>query len=169
MDIPGARALHHGLEPVLEERSDPHDEPPVVSVQALVATALLLKSGRDVTIAGPSNLIPSTLVKGQEKPDVPHVSTPAHSRRGSHETSAATDANADAEDVLSRALALAASLQRDAVLLRAELNLELWLNRENVKHVGRLHEEHVLSRNAEVERQALVRLHFLDRLPVDTN
>jgi len=39
--------------------------------------------------------------------------------------------------------------------LKNELNFELWLSRENVQHVGRLYQERILSKNAEVERQGL--------------
>ncbi|KAJ7273587.1 hypothetical protein B0H12DRAFT_1090097 [Mycena haematopus] len=46
-------------------------------------------------------------------------------------------------------------LQREVLLLRNELNFELWLSRENVKHVGRLYQDRILSRDAEVERQGL--------------
>ncbi|TRM61869.1 hypothetical protein BD626DRAFT_500788 [Schizophyllum amplum] len=48
-----------------------------------------------------------------------------------------------------------ASLQREVVLLRNELNFELWLSRENVKHIGRLYQDRTLYRSAETERQAL--------------
>ena len=47
-------------------------------------------------------------------------------------------------------------LQREVLLLKNDLNLELWTSRENVKHIGRLYKERVLSRNEEVERQNLV-------------
>lgn len=47
-------------------------------------------------------------------------------------------------------------LQREVLLLKNDLNLELWTARENVKHIGRLYKERVLSRNEEVERQSLV-------------
>ena len=51
-----------------------------------------------------------------------------------------------------------AGLQREILLLKNDLNLELWSVRENVTHIGRLYKERVLSRNEEVERQGLVRL-----------
>ena len=50
-----------------------------------------------------------------------------------------------------------AGLQREILLLKNDLNLELWTARENVTHIGRLYKERVLSRNEEVERQGLVR------------
>ena len=53
------------------------------------------------------------------------------------------------------ALAIA-GLQREVLMLRCELNFELWMARENVKHIGRLYQDRVVSRTAEVERQGLV-------------
>lgn len=50
-----------------------------------------------------------------------------------------------------------AGLQREVLLLRNELNFELWIQRENVKHVGRLYQDRILMKNAEAERQGLVR------------
>jgi hypothetical protein len=47
-------------------------------------------------------------------------------------------------------------LQREVLLLRNELNFESWLARENVRQIGRLFEQRIMSRNAEVERQNLV-------------
>jgi hypothetical protein len=55
-------------------------------------------------------------------------------------------------------------LQREVLLLRNELNFELWLSRENVRHIGRLYQDQVLSKNAEAERQGLVRPSFLIKL-----
>ena len=48
------------------------------------------------------------------------------------------------------------ALQREVLLLRNDLNLELWTARENVAHIGRLYKDRVLSRNEEAERQGLV-------------
>lgn len=47
-------------------------------------------------------------------------------------------------------------LQKEVLLLRNELNFELWHSRENAKHVGRLYEDRILMRSAESERQGLV-------------
>jgi hypothetical protein len=49
------------------------------------------------------------------------------------------------------------SLQQEILLLRNDLNFETWLSKENVKHIERLYQSHVLSKTAEFERQALVR------------
>lgn len=47
-------------------------------------------------------------------------------------------------------------LQREVLLLRNELNFELWIQRENVKHIGRLYQDRILMKSAEAERQGLV-------------
>ena len=54
-------------------------------------------------------------------------------------------------------------LQQDVLLLQTELQTELWLKRENMRHVSRLHQDHVVTRKAELERQQLV--NRLDILP----
>ncbi|KAF9009433.1 hypothetical protein BDQ17DRAFT_1300250 [Cyathus striatus] len=53
-------------------------------------------------------------------------------------------------------VALAISgLQREVLLLRNELNFELWLSRENAKHIGRLYQDRIVMKTAEAERQGL--------------
>ncbi|KIM49478.1 hypothetical protein M413DRAFT_109137 [Hebeloma cylindrosporum] len=46
-------------------------------------------------------------------------------------------------------------LQREILLLRNDLNFELWLSRENSKHIGRLYQDRILMKTAEAERQGL--------------
>lgn len=66
----------------------------------------------------------------------------------------------DAAQMSVVAQAISAS-QREILLLRNELNFELWIQRENVKHIGRLYQDRILMRSAEAERQGLVRIIFL--------
>jgi DNA anti-recombination protein RmuC len=47
-------------------------------------------------------------------------------------------------------------LQQKLLQVQTELQFEMWLKRENMRHVGRLHQDHVMSRRAELERQQLV-------------
>ncbi|KAF9452301.1 hypothetical protein P691DRAFT_805185 [Macrolepiota fuliginosa MF-IS2] len=54
------------------------------------------------------------------------------------------------------------ALQREVLLLRNGLNFELWVQRENVKHIGRLYQDRVLMKSAEAERQGLVCVFSLD-------
>lgn len=48
------------------------------------------------------------------------------------------------------------TLHRQVLILRNELDLELWLSKENIKHIGRLYQDKILSKSAEAERQGLV-------------
>ncbi|KAI8974673.1 Hamartin protein-domain-containing protein [Pilobolus umbonatus] len=50
---------------------------------------------------------------------------------------------------------LVASLKREVLLLRNELNFELFLKQQHLQHIGRLHREHVLDSSVEAERQEL--------------
>ncbi|CAG8498975.1 16089_t:CDS:10 [Gigaspora margarita] len=56
---------------------------------------------------------------------------------------------------LSNAQASVAFLQREVMLLRNELNFELYLKQQHLQHIGRLHRDHVLDISAEAERQNL--------------
>ncbi len=66
-----------------------------------------------------------------------------------------TTARTAAGDITHVAQAIS-GLQREVLLLRNELNFELWVQRENVKHIGRLYQDRVLMKTAEAERQGLV-------------
>ncbi|CEP14350.1 hypothetical protein, partial, partial [Parasitella parasitica] len=50
---------------------------------------------------------------------------------------------------------LLAALKREVLLLRNELNFELFLKQQHLQHIGRLHREHVLDTSVEAERQQL--------------
>lgn len=63
----------------------------------------------------------------------------------------------EAEHDMGNAVHAVAGLQREVLLLRNELNFELWIQRENVKHIGRLYQDRILMKSAEAERQGLVR------------
>lgn len=62
------------------------------------------------------------------------------------------------QNVPSYVLQAVAGLQRETLLLRNELNFEIWLSRENIKHIGRLYQDRCLVKSAEAERQGLVGL-----------
>ncbi|KAG8993136.1 hypothetical protein FRB90_000779 [Tulasnella sp. 427] len=47
------------------------------------------------------------------------------------------------------------SLQREVLLLRNELNFELWLKKQHLSHMGKLHRDRVTARSEEAERQNL--------------
>ncbi|KAI0374969.1 hypothetical protein BV20DRAFT_1033007 [Pilatotrama ljubarskyi] len=149
------------VHPELEAGSPSVSTVPKISLAQMVATSVALKSGLDVEIVDPSPawsaaLLPlqsgtrsssraerSSSQPAEEQTESPP--TPSHSEHDNHE-----------DGTLPRHVAQAISaLQREVLLLKNDLNLELWTTRENVKHIGRLYKERVLSRNEEVERQGL--------------
>ncbi|KAH9946055.1 uncharacterized protein BXZ73DRAFT_86256 [Epithele typhae] len=132
-----------------------------VSLSDMVATSVALRSGLDVEIVDVPSSWAATLFPQ------PGTRSPSRSTRPDREGSQADDESAsDALGLQDReqygdgtlpphvAQALSA-LQREVLLLKNDLNLELWTARENVKHIGRLYKERVLSRNEEDERQSL--------------
>lgn len=60
-------------------------------------------------------------------------------------------------DISAETRLLLAALKREVLLLRNELNFELFLKQQHLQHIGRLHREHVLDSSVEAERQQLVK------------
>jgi hypothetical protein len=116
-----------------------------ISLQDMIATSIALKSSLDIEIINPTSWPQNLFPKIVSSPT--RAKFPPQSEVHSPETSDPSH--------MSRALS---SLQRDVLLLRNELNFELWLSRENIKHIGRIYQNAVLSKNAETERQGLVSL-----------
>ena len=106
---------------------------PRVSLQDMVNTSIALNSHLDVEIVDPTPVWPYALFPSEAVPQSPGKPEP-----GSSVIQAIT------------------GLQREVLLLRNELNFESWLARENIRQIGRLFEQRIMSRNAEVERQNLV-------------
>lgn len=65
----------------------------------------------------------------------------------------------ETESIPPHILEIITGLQRELLLLRDDLHLELWMKKQNVQHIGRLYEDRVTSRSAELERQGLVSYH----------
>ncbi|KAH9048166.1 hypothetical protein EDB84DRAFT_1458760 [Lactarius hengduanensis] len=105
---------------------------PRVSLQDMVNTSIALKSHLDVDIVDPTPIWPYALFPSEPGSKSPGKSEP--------------------ESSMAQAIA---GLQREVLVLRNELNFESWLARENVRQIGRLFEQRIVSRNAEVERQNL--------------
>jgi hypothetical protein len=135
------------------------DSRPRVSLKEMIDTALTLKSGKDIEIVDPApgwtlstSLSSRSLI--QTRTGFTRVGNSQHS-------SAIQDDEDEDEDedcgVPARALKIISNLQREILLLRNELNFEFWLGRENAKHIGRLYKNHILTKDAEVEQQGLVR------------
>ncbi|KAL4067863.1 Hamartin protein-domain-containing protein [Scleroderma citrinum] len=119
---------------------------PRISLQDMITTSVALKSNLDVDIVGPTSATwPSMLFPpGGNSPLKTSASLP--SEPGSaHE-------GLQLPKHIGEAIV---GMQREILLLRSELNFELWLSRENVQHIGRLHQDRILSKNAEAERQGL--------------
>lgn len=117
---------------------------PVISLQDMINNSLILKSHSELEIVKPAGQWPYTILPS---------SSPPRSAGASPEVSRIVDIENVAQ--VSHAIS---SLQREILLLRNELNFELWLSRENVKHIGRLYQERILRSVTEVERQGLVSL-----------
>jgi hypothetical protein len=121
---------------------------PQISLSHMIATSIALKSNLDIEIIEPSGTWPAELfsptTSSRRSSLTPHESIPRESDR-----------------VPLHFVEAMSGLQRDTLLLRNELNFELWISRQNVKHIGRLYQDRILSKNAEAERQGLVRFFII--------
>ncbi|GJE86936.1 hypothetical protein PsYK624_030190 [Phanerochaete sordida] len=128
-----------------------------ISLQEMISTSIALKSGLDIEVIDAPNEVgwAATLVEHQSR---------ARSRSPSRRSTASVSIRSHSPDALraheeqgvpSHVAVAIAGLQREILMLRSELNFELWMARENVKHIGRLYQDRVVSRTAEVERQGL--------------
>ncbi|KAI8998572.1 hypothetical protein BD414DRAFT_533409 [Trametes punicea] len=150
--------------PEVESGPSAASEARKISLAEMVATSVALRSGQDIEIVDPSPAWSAVLFPAQfrgrsssradrdsHQPGKRQTESPAAQSQSEHEYS-----QRDEDGALPRHVAQAISaLQREVLLLKNDLNLELWTTRENVKHIGRLYKERVLSRNEEIERQGL--------------
>ncbi|KAF5386567.1 hypothetical protein D9615_001902 [Tricholomella constricta] len=109
-----------------------------VSLQDMISTTVALKSNLDVEIVKPVSQWPDVLFT-----------------MPSQQLAEDEDASIDTGRTPSQIIRVISGLQRELLLLRNELNFELWLSRENAKHIGRLYQDRILAKSAEVERQGL--------------
>lgn len=133
---------------------------PRISLQYMMSASVALKSNMDIEVIQPSNTWPSGLFPtAASSPSRGSISLPPESESSSllHPES---HGHEHAQHIPSHVVQAISGLQREVLLLRNELNFELWLSRENVKHIGRLFQDRIMSKNAENERQGLVRWHF---------
>ena len=121
------------------------NERPRVSVQDILATYHVLKSGVEIDIIDPAPHWPHMLAHSS--------GTPSFSGSGS--TSRASSKESD-ESIPPHVDEAISGLQRENLMLRTELNYERWLKGENMKRIGRLYEDRILVKGAEDERQGLV-------------
>lgn len=134
---------------------------PRISLQDMISTSVALKSNLDVEILRPSSPWPSSLFPtATSSPSKASLSLPPEKESSSLLQPDNVDQD-QSQHLPSNFVQAISGLQREVLLLRNELNFELWLSRENVRHIGRLYQDQVLSKNAEAERQGLVRPFFI--------
>lgn len=120
-----------------------------VSMHDVVATSVALRSGMDVDIdyddmmSGWPNLLFSS--SAASSPTRRSLSLPPDGKLYQDKDK---DFPLYVTEVISR-------LQKELLLSRNELNLELWLARKNMQHIARLNQDQVLAQSAEGERQGL--------------
>ncbi|KIK30953.1 hypothetical protein PISMIDRAFT_669894 [Pisolithus microcarpus 441] len=117
-----------------------------LSLQDMITASVALKSNREVDMGDPmTTKWPSLLfTPSGDSPSRTNADLPSEPGNA-----------CDSSQLSGRVGEVVAQLQREVLLLRNELNFELWLSRQNAQHIGRLHQDSVLSKNAEVERQGL--------------
>ena len=122
----------------------------VISLQDMINTTVALKSNLDLEVIQPSSSwSPAIFSNTNAQPLLDRGSPSEHNEDQNH----IDDQNIPAVTAIS-------GLQRQILLLRNDLNFELWLSRENAKHIGRLYQDQILMRTAETERQGLVCMIF---------
>ncbi|THH33932.1 hypothetical protein EUX98_g268 [Antrodiella citrinella] len=129
---------------------------PRISLQDMVTTSIALKSGLDIELVDTvsssswaSEMFQQTRTRSPSR----DMAATTSSRTVTPDTSARPSKSTD--EIPSHVAQAIAELQREVLLLRSELNFELWSARENVVHIGRLYQDKVVSKNSEIERQGL--------------
>lgn len=123
----------------LENNQEDNEQAPVM-VSSIMKLHKALKSGAEVLVG--DDVWDSSGIKQQE----------------SIESLDRYQASAEDETMSSETKLLLAGLKREVLLLKNELNFELFLKQQHLQHIGRLHREHVLDSSVEAERQQLVSL-----------
>jgi hypothetical protein len=117
----------------------------VISLQDMIDTTVALKSDLDLEVIQPSSSWSPAIF--------------SNTTSLNQSSSSSQDNDQKTAFMVSQAIS---GLQREILLLRNDLNFELWLSRENSKHIGRLYQDQILMRTAESERQGLVCMPFLN-------
>jgi len=116
----------------------------VIRLDDMIKTSMALRSGMDIAVEPPN---------GEWAGELVEVFASVARFRGSSTKGSEGAVHEHITETLT-------SLQRELLLLRNELNFELWLSRENAKHIGQLYQDRILIRTAEAERQGLVSFFF---------
>ncbi|KAH0584353.1 hypothetical protein H2248_009893 [Termitomyces sp. 'cryptogamus'] len=123
-----------GLPAHLISPIDTTNEKATIALQDMIDMTVALKSNLDVEIIHPESQWPYSLF----------AFPPRLANRENLE-----------KEIPSHIVQIISGLQRELLLLRNELNSELWLSRENVQHIGRLYQDRIIAKHAEAERQGL--------------
>jgi hypothetical protein len=119
----------------------------VISLQDMINTSVALKSNLDLEVIQPSSSWSPAIFSNTTAQPLLDQSNPSQHHH-------------DEDQNNTPVVTAFAGLQRQILLLRNDLNFELWLSRENAKHIGRLYQDQILTRTAETERQGLVCMLF---------
>jgi hypothetical protein len=121
-----------------------------VSMQDIIATSVALRSGMDIDVVC-DDLTPTwpNLLFSSSASSSPTRRSLSLPPEGKCYQDKDKDLPLHVAEVVSR-------LQKELLLSRNELNLELWLARNNAQHIARLNHDRVLAQTAEGERQGLV-------------
>jgi hypothetical protein len=121
----------------------------ILSLQDMIDTTVALKSNLDLEVIQPSSQWPYGLFASTSGSlsQLPNDLQPQLSELHLEQNTAH----------VAQAIS---GLQREILLLRNDLNFELWLSRENSRHIGRLYQDRILMKTAEAERQGLVCFDF---------
>lgn len=117
-----------------------------ISLQDIITTSIALKSGADINVSERITSWPSILFTSPSTPALPSLSSSSQvAISSSGEIMLPTQIN---ETI--------AGLQREVLLLRTELNFELWLKRQSIQHIARLHQDRITTGKDEMELQRIV-------------
>lgn len=125
----------------------------VLSLQDMINTTIALKTNLDVEVEQPTGQWPLELFRNPPTPPV-NVALTTEDEAEDEEGSSFARSQQDTQHI-KQAMA---GLQREVLLLRNDLNFELWLSHENAKRIGKLYQDRILMKSAEAERQGLVRI-----------
>ncbi|KAI7872655.1 hypothetical protein BDF14DRAFT_1716475, partial [Spinellus fusiger] len=131
-------------EPTLEEKAEKVSMQKKPMISNIIQVHRALKSGAEVLVGDDVWRLSSPPPSG--------ISTPKLDTASSIVESTETFLHAPG---LSETRNMVAALKREVLLLRNELNFELFLKQQHLQHIGRLHREHVLDNSVEAERQQL--------------
>lgn len=121
----------------------------VLSLQDMINTTIALKTNLDLEVEQPTGQWPLELFRNAPAPPVNVVPT-------AEEAEAEGSSSAFSLQETQHVKQAIAGLQREVLLLRNDLNFELWLSHENAKRIGKLYQDRILMKSAEAERQGLV-------------